>query len=608
MIAKRALKTLEFDKVREQVANFCTSSLGRTHLDLLEPSIDLDTVVKLLDEMDEGLSVLRVRGNVPMGGIFDVRGHAKRAQIGGMLSPTELMEIASTIRASRILRQFFEAVEESEDIKIPYFLERKQALPILTALEHEIIACIDDNGAVLDSASTQLRTIRQQLRAQESRVREKLESYTRGKNASKMLSDSIITIRNDRFVIPVKQEYRGNYGGIVHDQSSSGQTLFIEPDAVVQANNEIRRLKMKEQEEIERILLALSLEVQAVAHDIFVLVQILGEIDVILAKAKYGQANKCTKPSVNDTGVIRLVKARHPLLNMEEAVANTIEFGDDITAIVITGPNTGGKTVTLKTVGLCTLMAQAGLPIPVLDGSEITVFDQIFADIGDEQSIEQSLSTFSSHMVNIVDILSKFDDRSLVLFDELGAGTDPQEGAALAISILDEVHGRGARVMATTHYPELKAYGYNRPGVANASVEFDVESLSPTYKLLIGVPGRSNAFEISKRLGLPQHIIKHAQSFTGTDRHEVESMIASLEVSRKQSEKDAEQSHALLVESEKIQADLTTQLKELEEQKEKLEQKAKDKARKIVDEAKREAESIITELRHMQKNAQHATK
>lgn len=608
MIAKRALKTLEFDKVRDQVASFCTSSLGKTHLDLLEPSIELDTVVKLLDEMDEGLSVLRVRGNVPMGGIFDVRGHAKRAQIGGMLSPTELMEIASTIRASRILRQFFEAVEESEDINIPYFLERKQALPILTALEHEIIACIDDNGAVLDSASTQLRTIRQQLRAQESRVREKLESYTRGKNASKMLSDSIITIRNDRFVIPVKQEYRGNYGGIVHDQSSSGQTLFIEPDAVVQANNEIRRLKMKEQEEIERILLALSLEVQAVAHDIFVLVQILGEIDVILAKAKYGQANKCTKPSVNDRGIIRLVKARHPLLSIEEAVANTIEFGDDITAIVITGPNTGGKTVTLKTVGLCTLMAQAGLPIPVLDGSEITVFDQIFADIGDEQSIEQSLSTFSSHMVNIVDILSKFDERSLVLFDELGAGTDPQEGAALAISILDEVHGRGARVMATTHYPELKAYGYNRPGVANASVEFDVESLSPTYKLLIGVPGRSNAFEISKRLGLPQHIIKHAQSFTGTDRHEVESMIASLEESRKQSERDAEKSHALRVESEKIQADLTSQLHQLEEQKEKLEQKAKDKARKLVDEAKREAESIISELRSMQKNAQHVIK
>ena len=608
MITKRALKTLEFDKVRDQVAKFCTSSLGRAQLDLLEPSIVLEDVKRLLDEMDEGLDLLRVRGNVPMGGIFDVRGHAKRAQIGGMLSPTELMEIASTIRASRILRQFLEAVEESEDVKIPYFIERKQALPILTALEHEIIACIDDNGAVLDSASTQLRTIRQQLRSQESRVREKLESYTRGKNASKMLSDSIITIRNDRFVIPVKQEYRGNYGGIVHDQSSSGQTLFIEPDAVVQANNEIRRLKMKEQEEIERILLALSLEVQTVAHELFGLVQILGEIDVILAKAKYGQAHKCTKPTVNDNSIIRLVKARHPLLNIEEAVANTIEFGDDITAIVITGPNTGGKTVTLKTVGLCTLMAQAGLPIPVLDGSQVAVFDQIFADIGDEQSIEQSLSTFSSHMVNIVDILSKFDERSLVLFDELGAGTDPQEGAALAISLLDEVHGRGALVMATTHYPELKAYGYNRPGVANASVEFDVETLSPTYKLLIGVPGRSNAFEISKRLGLPKHIITHAQSFTGTDRHEVESMIASLEVSRKQSEKDAEQSSILRVESEKIKANLTAELQQLEDQKEKVEQKAKDKARKIVDEARREAEGIIAELRAMQKNAQHVIK
>ncbi|WP_075620010.1 endonuclease MutS2 [Paenisporosarcina indica] len=608
MITKRALKTLEFDKVRDQVASFCTSSLGRSHLDLLEPSIDFEKVVRLLDETDEGLSLLRVRGNVPMGGVFDVRGHAKRAQIGGMLSPIELMEIASTIRASRILRQFLEAVEESEDIQIPYFIERKQTLPILTALEHEIIACIDDNGTVLDSASTQLRSIRQQLRAQESRVREKLESYTRGKNAAKMLSDSIITIRNDRFVIPVKQEYRGNYGGIVHDQSSSGQTLFIEPDAVVQANNEIRRLKMKEQEEIERILIALSLEVQVVAHDLFLLVQILGEIDVILAKAKYGQANKCTKPTVNQNGTIRLVKARHPLLNMEEAVANTIEFGDDITSIVITGPNTGGKTVTLKTVGLCTLMGQAGLPIPVLDGSEIAVFDQVFADIGDEQSIEQSLSTFSSHMVNIVDILSKFDDRSLVLFDELGAGTDPQEGAALAISILDEVHGRGARVMATTHYPELKAYGYNRPGVANASVEFDVETLSPTYKLLIGIPGRSNAFEISRRLGLPQHIIKYAQSFTGTDRHEVESMIASLEVSRKQSEKDAEQASALRIESERIREDLSSQLLKLDEQKEALEQKAKDKARKIIDDAKRESESIIAELKKMQKNVQHIVK
>ncbi|MEO4052024.1 endonuclease MutS2 [Solibacillus sp. CAU 1738] len=608
MIEKRALKTLEFDKVREQVASFCTSSIGKAAIEELIPETDFETVVALLDEMDEGLSILRVKGNVPMGGIFDVRPHAKRAQIGGMLSPVELMEIASTIRASRILRNFIEDIEAEGAIEIPHFAERKEQMPILTALQHEINDCIDENGAVLDSASSALRSIRQSLRAEEAKVRQKLESLTRGSNASKMLSDSIITIRNDRFVIPVKQEYRSHYGGIVHDQSSSGQTLFIEPDAVVQANNEVQRLKVKEQAEIERILLALSAKVEEVGHDLFVLVQLLGEIDVILAKGKYGQANKCTKPTMNKEGFTRLVRARHPLLSIEEAVPNTIEFGRDITAIVITGPNTGGKTVTLKTVGLCTIMAQSGLPVPALDGSELAVFEQVFADIGDEQSIEQSLSTFSSHMVNIVDILSKFDDKSLVLFDELGAGTDPQEGAALAISILDEVVDYGARVMATTHYPELKAYGYNRPSVVNASVEFDVETLSPTYRLLIGVPGRSNAFEISKRLGLKAGIIDRAKSFTGTDRHEVESMIASLEESRVRSEREADEAHALLEEAQYLHEQLEERIRTYDEKKESLEKKAKDKARKIIDEAKREAETIIEELREMRKNASKIVK
>lgn len=608
MIAERALKTLEFDKVRQQVASFCTSSIGKSAIEELVPETDFDTVVALLEEMDEGLSILRVKGNVPMGGIFDVRPHAKRAQIGGMLSPMELMEIASTIRASRILRNFLEDIESEEAIQIPHFLERKEQIPVLTALQHEINDCIDENGGVLDSASPALRSIRQSLRAEEAKVRQKLESLIRGSNAAKMLSDAIITIRNDRFVIPVKQEYRGHYGGIVHDQSSSGQTLFIEPDAVVQANNEVQRLKVKEQAEIERILLELSAKVQEVAHDLFVLVGLLGEIDVILAKGKYGQANKCTMPKMNKEGYTRLVRARHPLLPIEEAVPNTIEFGREITAIVITGPNTGGKTVTLKTVGLCTIMAQSGLPVPALDGSELAVFEQIFADIGDEQSIEQSLSTFSSHMVNIVDILSKFDDRSLVLFDELGAGTDPQEGAALAISILDEVVGYGARVMATTHYPELKAYGYNRPSVVNASVEFDIETLSPTYRLLIGVPGRSNAFEISKRLGLGEHIITQAKSFTGTDRHEVESMIASLEKSRLQSEREAEEAHELLEEAEQLKAQLEERIRVYDEKKDNLEKKAKDKARRIIDEAKDEAEKIISELREMQKNASRIVK
>ncbi|MGE7980956.1 endonuclease MutS2 [Solibacillus sp. NPDC093137] len=603
MIEQRALKTLEFHKVREQVAAFCTNSIGKQAIDELVPETDYDTVVELLEEMDEGLAILRVKGNVPLGGIFDVRPHARRSQIGGMLSPMELMEIASTIRASRILRNFIEDIESEKTIEIPHFIERKEQMPVLTALQHEINDCIDDNGTVLDSASPALRSIRQSLRSEESKVRQKLESLTRGSNATKMLSDAIITIRNDRFVIPVKQEYRSHYGGIIHDQSASGQTLFIEPDAVIQANNEVQRLKVKEKAEIERILSELTLKVQEVGHEIFVLVQLLGELDVILAKGKYGQANKCTMPKMNKEGYTRLVRARHPLLPIEEAVANTIEFGRDVTAIVITGPNTGGKTVTLKTVGLCTIMAQCGLPVPALDGSELGVFEQIFADIGDEQSIEQSLSTFSSHMVNIVDILSKFNEKSLILFDELGAGTDPQEGAALAIAILDETVDRGARVMATSHYPELKAYGYNRPSVVNASVEFDIETLSPTYRLLIGVPGRSNAFEISKRLGLSSNVIDHAKSFTGTDRHEVESMIASLEESRLRSEREADEAHLLLEDAQKIRAELEERLRIYDEKKENLEKKAKDKARKIVDEAKKEAESIITELRKMKENA-----
>ncbi|MFL0582232.1 endonuclease MutS2 [Solibacillus silvestris] len=603
MIEQRALKTLEFHKVREQVAAFCTNSIGKQAIEELVPETDYDTVVELLEEMDEGLAILRVKGNVPLGGIFDVRPHARRSQIGGMLSPMELMEIASTIRASRILRNFIEDIESENTIEIPHFIERKEQMPVLTALQHEINDCIDDNGTVLDSASPALRSIRQSLRSEESKVRQKLESLTRGSNAAKMLSDAIITIRNDRFVIPVKQEYRSHYGGIVHDQSASGQTLFIEPDAVIQSNNEVQRLKVKEKAEIERILSSLTLKVQEVGHEIFVLVQLLGEMDVILAKGKYGQANKCTMPKMNKEGYTRLVRARHPLLPIEDAVANTIEFGRDVTAIVITGPNTGGKTVTLKTVGLCTIMAQCGLPVPALDGSELAVFEQIFADIGDEQSIEQSLSTFSSHMVNIVDILSKFNEKSLILFDELGAGTDPQEGAALAIAILDETVDRGARVMATSHYPELKAYGYNRPSVVNASVEFDIETLSPTYRLLIGVPGRSNAFEISKRLGLSSNVIDHAKSFTGTDRHEVESMIASLEESRLRSEREADEAHLLLEDAQKIRAELEERLRIYDEKKENLEKKAKDKAHKIVDDAKKEAETIIAELRKMKENA-----
>ncbi|WP_438311321.1 endonuclease MutS2 [Sporosarcina sp. FA9] len=595
----RVLKTLEFDKIRDLVAKHCTSSAGRSFIDKLVPVSDFSEVVRLLEETDEGMSILRLRGNVPMGGINDIRPHAKRAQMGGVLSAYELMETANTIRASRILRQFFEAIISDEDIEIPHFEAKKDLIPILTGLEHEINAAIDDNGHVVDSASGALRSIRQALRIQESRVRERLESYTKGKNAALMLSDAIVTIRNDRFVIPVKSEYRSHYGGVIHDMSSSGQTVFIEPDGVVQANNEIRNLKLKESEEVQKILMELSGKVQEVAHDLFTLVTVLSEIDIILAKAKYGTLNKYTKPIVNNEGYIRLSQARHPLIPVDEVVSNNIEFGKDITTIVITGPNTGGKTVTLKTVGLSVLMAQSGLPIPALDGSEIAVFESIYADIGDEQSIEQSLSTFSSRMVNIVDILKKYDEKSLIILDELGSGTDPQEGAALAISILDEIHGSGARVLATTHYPELKAYGFNRPGIANASVEFNIDTLSPTYRLLIGVPGRSNAFEISKRLGLADNIIDRAKTFTGTDRGEVESMIASLEESRVQSEKDAEETHNVLLETEQLKKELQERLNEFDAKKEVMETKAKDRARKIVEAAKSESEAVLSDLRAM---------
>ena len=602
------MQTLEYNKIIELVTEHTTFEAGKQLIEQLTPNNRFETVQTLLEETDEALTILRLRGHVPMGGMKDIRPHAKRAQMDGMLSSAELMEISSTIRASRIFRQFIETLIEDETLDLPHFTGKIEAFPILTELAREINEAIDENGKVLDSASEKLRSIRHRLRIAENRVRERLESYTRGRNAAKMLSDAIVTIRNDRYVIPVKAEYRSHYGGVVHDMSSSGQTLFIEPDAVVQLNNEIRQTKVEEKDEIERILLVLSQSVQAVAHELFILTNLLADIDAILAKAKYGAAHKYTKPTVNHEGYIRLAQAKHPLIDETEVVANDIEFGKNITTIVITGPNTGGKTVTLKTVGLCTLMAQSGIPIPALDGSEIAVFSSVYADIGDEQSIEQSLSTFSSRMVNIVDILQKYDDKSLLLFDELGSGTDPQEGAALAISILDEVHGKGARVMATTHYPELKAYGYNRPGMTNASVEFDVNTLRPTYRLLIGVPGRSNAFEISKRLGLPMHIIERANAFTGTDRGEVESMIASLEESRLQAEKEAEETHALLIETERLKKELEAEWNTYHDQKSSLAQKAKAEAKKIVEEAQREAETVISELRNLQMNTQATIK
>ncbi|MEH7300310.1 endonuclease MutS2 [Neobacillus drentensis] len=595
---ERALKVLEFTKVKEQLLNHASSSLGMEKIKNLMPSIDFDEVVALQAETDEAATVLRIKGNVPLSGVYDIRAHIKRSVIGGVLSPQELVQIASTIHASRQMKRFIEEIA-AERTELPILSEQVERIIPLTNLEQAIKYAIDESGEVLDGASELLRSLRHQLRSNEARVREKLESIIRSSNASKMLSDAIVTIRNDRFVIPVKQEYRGHYGGIIHDQSSSGQTLFIEPQVIVQLNNQLQDIRVKEQLEIERILSELSAQAAEHESELQVIVAVLANLDFIFAKARYGKQMKASMPIMNHEGRIALYKARHPLIPIDEVVANDIMLGKDYTTIVITGPNTGGKTVTLKTLGLCSLMAQAGLQVPAYDGSELAVFDAIYADIGDEQSIEQSLSTFSSHMVNIVDILNKVDFNSLVLFDELGAGTDPQEGAALAISILDEVHRRGARVIATTHYPELKAYGYNREGVLNASVEFDVETLSPTYKLLLGVPGRSNAFEISKRLGLNDRVIQSARSHVSEDTNQIDKMIASLEESKRQAEKEQEEARDFLKQAEILQKDMQKQMMEFYEKKDSMLEKAAEKAEEIVEEAKTEAEKVIRDLRKM---------
>jgi DNA mismatch repair protein MutS2 len=595
---ERTLKVLEFIKVRGQLIEHASSSLGIDKLKKLVPSADFEEVVKLQAETDEASTVLRIKGSVPLAGIHDIRAHIKRSVIGGVLSSHELIQVASTIHASRQIKRFIEDIAE-ERAEIPILMEQVDRIIPLVSLEESIRLAIDESGEVLDSASALLRTLRQQLGSNEARVREKLESMIRSSNAAKMLSDSIVTIRNDRFVIPVKQEYRGHYGGIIHDQSASGQTLFIEPQVIVQLNNQLQDIRVKEQQEIERILTELSAKTAEFESELLVIVEILANLDFIFSKARYGRKIKASMPIMNNEGRIALYKARHPLIPIDEVVANDILLGKEYTTIVITGPNTGGKTVTLKTLGLCSLMAQAGLQVPALDGSELAVFDAIYADIGDEQSIEQSLSTFSSHMVNIVDILEKVDFNSLVLFDELGAGTDPQEGAALAISILDEVHNRGSRVIATTHYPELKAYGYNREGVLNASVEFDVETLSPTYKLLLGVPGRSNAFEISKRLGLNDRVIEAARSHVSEDANQIDKMIASLENSKRQAEIEQEEARDYLRQAEKLHQDLQKQMMEFYENKDSMLEKAAEKAGEILEEAKGEAEKVIRDLRKM---------
>lgn len=594
---RKLLTTLEYVKVIRKLAEHADTSLGKALAEELLPSSDLAEVKRRLKATDEAAAVDRLKGRPPFGGIRDVRAAVRRAKIGGMLNPAELNDIVGTLSGGRRLKRFL--LDVHDDHPVPLLAELAQAVEDNRPLEDKIKSCIDDNGEVLDSASPELSRIRQELRNGEGRVREKLEQMVRTPAIQKMLQDYIVTIRNDRYVIPVKQEYRGHFGGMIHDQSASGATLFIEPEAVVQFNNKLKELRMKEEAEIEKILRALSALVADFAEPLLANLAALAELDFVFAKAGFARELKATLPLMNDRGFLKIRKGRHPLIPREAVVPLDVELGNQYSTIIITGPNTGGKTVTLKTIGLLSLMAMAGLFVPAEDGTQLCVFDAIYADIGDEQSIEQNLSTFSSHMTNIISILRELTPKSLVLFDELGAGTDPAEGSALAIAILEHIHRMGSRIVATTHYSELKAYAYERKGIVNASMEFDIQTLSPTYRLLVGVPGRSNAFAIAERLGLDKTIIEHARGQVGEEDQRVESMIATLEENRLSAEAERQTAEQLRREVEALRRKLEEERRRFEEQRVRLLEKAEQEAREAVAKARREAEEIIAELRRL---------
>ncbi|WP_442604506.1 endonuclease MutS2 [Paenibacillus sp. KN14-4R] len=593
----KVLKTLEYQKIIHKLENHAQTSLGKRTVLAMLPSGDFVEVTRRLKATSEAVDVERLKGSVPFGGIRDIEPSIHRARIGSMLGSTELLEIANTIYGGRRLKRFLMTVHEEFPIEL--IAGMIELITDQKGLEDRIKSCIDDNAYVVDSASMALAKIRSELKSSEARVRERLEDMIRNSSTQKMLQDILVTIRNDRYVIPVKAEYRSHFGGMVHDQSASGATLFIEPEAVVTLNNKIRELKLKEEAEVERILSMLTSDVADVAELLLSDVGIIAQLDFIFAKAGLSRSLKATLPVLNDRGYIKLKKGRHPLIAADIVVPLDLELGSNFTSIIVTGPNTGGKTVSLKTVGLLSLMAMSGLFVPAEEGSELCVFDGIYADIGDEQSIEQNLSTFSSHMTNIISILRDMTPKSLVLFDELGAGTDPAEGSALAISLLDYIHRMGCRIIATTHYSELKAYAFERNGVINASMEFDIATLSPTYRLLVGVPGRSNAFAIAERLGLARSIIDQARGHVGEEDQHIESMIASLEENRLIAEEERQSAEELRREVEKMKKELEAQQDKFEQQRDKMLEKAEREAAEAVGKARREADEVISELRRM---------
>lgn len=596
----KSFKVLEFDKIIEILKTKASSSLGLHKIENLEPSSDFEEVQYRLQETTEAQSILIKRGHVNLGGIHDVLDKVKRAEIGASLDPGSLLMVADTLRAARVLSNSLSGDGEEEDFNYPIIQSLATSLYIHREIEDAVYNAIVSEIEIADSASHTLRDIRRKIVQKNQSIRSKLNTIISSATYQKYLQDSIISMRGDRFVVPVKAEYRSVVAGIVHDQSSSGATLFIEPMSIVEMNNELRKLKLDEQEEIERILAELSKMIGEIAREIISNQEILEKIDFIFAKGKLSLEMKGIDPKLNKEKSFVIKNGRHPLLDPKKVVANTIYLGDEFHTLVITGPNTGGKTVTIKTVGLFALMTQSGLHIPADFGSSMCVYDNIFADIGDEQSIEQSLSTFSSHMTRIVSILDKVTEDSLVIFDELGAGTDPVEGAALAIAILEDVRMAGAKCIATTHYSELKNYALTKKGVENAAVEFDVETLSPTYRLLIGVPGKSNAFEISKKLGLSEFVINRAKEFINTENIELEDLLQNVEKNRIKAEEDRAEAEKLKTEIQMIRDAEAEKLEKLTNQKEKMMERARSEAFSITRQAKEEVDEIIKRLRELE--------
>ena len=596
---QKTLDVLEFEKIKSFVADETISDLGREKVQEMAPASNFDTVEFQMNETDEISQIYNKHRLPSLSGLAKVSPLVHRASIGGVLNVAELNRIKRLVQVQNQFKTFYnQMLEEDEEVKYPILHDKMNHLPILTDLFKEINETCDAHD-LFDHASYTLQSIRSKISRTNQRIRQNLDRIVKNQGNQKKLSDAIVTVRNDRNVIPVKAEYRQDFNGIVHDQSASGQTLYIEPNSVVEMNNQISRLRNDEAVERERILTELTGFVSAEADALLIAESVMGQIDFLIAKARYARTIKGTKPTFKEDRTIYLPNAFHPLLDKDTVVANTIEFIDDVETVIITGPNTGGKTVTLKTLGLIIVMAQSGLLIPTLDGSQLSIFENVYCDIGDEQSIEQSLSTFSSHMKNIVEILQDADQNSLILFDELGAGTDPSEGAALAMSILDYVRRLGSLVMATTHYPELKAYSYNREGVMNASVEFDVETLSPTYKLLMGVPGRSNAFDISKKLGLSLNIINKAKTMIGTDEQEINAMIESLEQNSKRVDQQRIELDRLVREAQQTHDALSKQYQQYQNYEKSLMDEAKEKANQRVKSATKEADEILKELRNL---------